>query len=31
VDVVIQFSVVDGRRRVTGIYYEPDRKRASLG
>lgn len=31
VDIVVQFSVVDGRRRVTGIYYEPDRKRASLG
>jgi type IV secretion system protein VirB11 len=31
VDVVVQFSVVDGRRRVTGIYYEPQRKRSLLG
>ncbi|QAU25389.1 P-type DNA transfer ATPase VirB11 [Dyella sp. M7H15-1] len=31
VDVVIQFSVVKGKRRVTGIYYEPERKRAILG
>lgn len=31
VDVVIQFSVVDKMRRVTGIYYEPERKRTLLG
>ncbi|TCV94764.1 type IV secretion system protein VirB11 [Luteibacter rhizovicinus] len=31
VDVVVQFGVVDGRRRVTGIFYEPARKRAALG
>jgi type IV secretion system protein VirB11 len=31
VDIVVQFSVVDGRRRVTGIYYEPHRKRSILG
>ena len=31
VDIVVQFSVVDGRRRVTGIYYEPQRKRTILG
>ena len=31
VDVVIQFSVVDKVRRVTGIYYDPQRKRTLLG
>lgn len=31
IDIVVQFSVVDGKRRVTGIYYEPQRKRALLG
>lgn len=31
VDIVVQFSVVDGQRRVTGIYYEPQRKRTLLG
>jgi type IV secretion system protein VirB11 len=31
IDIVIQFSVVDGKRCVTGIYYEPQRKRALLG
>ncbi|HEY4294352.1 P-type DNA transfer ATPase VirB11 [Luteibacter sp.] len=31
VDIVVQFSIVDGRRRVTGIYYEPQRKRTILG
>ncbi|BDU18569.1 P-type DNA transfer ATPase VirB11 [Dyella sp. GSA-30] len=30
VDIVIQFSVVNGRRCVTGIYYEPERKRSIL-
>jgi len=30
VDVVIQFSVVDKVRRVTGIYYDPQRKRTLL-
>lgn len=28
VDVVLQFSRVDGRRRITGIYYDPDHKRS---
>ena len=27
VDIVIQFSRVEGERRVTGIYYDPKRKR----
>lgn len=27
VDIVIQFNRVDGKRRVTGIYYDPKRKR----
>jgi type IV secretion system protein VirB11 len=31
VDIVIQFSAVGGRRRVTGIYYDPQRKRSILG
>lgn len=31
VDVVIQCAVVDRRRCVTAIYYEPARKRAFLG
>jgi type IV secretion system protein VirB11 len=31
VDVVVQFAVVDGVRRVTGLYYDPARKRAALG
>ena len=31
VDVVIQFSIVDKVRRVTGIYYDPQRKRTLLG
>ena len=31
VDVVIQFSIVDKVRRVTGIYYDPHRKRTLLG
>jgi len=31
VDVVIQCAVVDRQRCVTGIYYEPARKRAFLG
>jgi type IV secretion system protein VirB11 len=26
VDVVIQFSVVDRKRRITGIYYDPSKK-----
>jgi type IV secretion system protein VirB11 len=30
VDIVVQFSVVRGRRCVTGIYYEPARKRSIL-
>lgn len=28
VDIVLQFSRVDGRRRITGIYYDPDHKRS---
>jgi type IV secretion system protein VirB11 len=31
VDIVIQFSAVGGKRRVTGIYYDPQRKRSILG
>lgn len=31
VDVVVQFSLVDKVRRVTGIYYDPKRKRTLLG
>jgi type IV secretion system protein VirB11 len=31
VDVVVQFSIVDTVRRVTGIYYDPQRKRTLLG
>lgn len=31
VDVVVQFAVVDKKRRVTGIYYDPTRKRTNLG
>lgn len=31
VDVVVQFALVDGRRRVTGIDYDPQRKRTLLG
>lgn len=31
VDVVVQFCVVDKMRRVTGIYYDPQRKRTLLG
>jgi type IV secretion system protein VirB11 len=31
VDIVVQFSVIDGKRRVSGIYYDPQRKRSILG
>jgi type IV secretion system protein VirB11 len=31
VDIVVQFSVVEGKRRVTGIYYDPQLKRSILG
>jgi type IV secretion system protein VirB11 len=31
VDVVVQFATIDGAKRVTGIYYEPERKRTLLG
>lgn len=31
VDVVIQFRKIDGVRRVTGIYYDPKRKRTLRG
>ena len=30
VDVVIQFKVIDGRRVMTEVYYEPERKRDAL-
>jgi type IV secretion system protein VirB11 len=30
VDVVIQFKVVNGRRKMTEVYYEPQRKRDAL-
>lgn len=30
VDIVIQFSRVDGKRRITGIYYEPAKKHTLL-
>lgn len=30
VDIVIQFSRVDGKRRITGVYYDPQKKHTLL-